>query len=196
MVTAHSDADAAVVERFSSTPFKVFSPPTRSRLTLPFSALLSDACLAAVTAYGGTTHPRYFCYALCRSIQRIGDSLKKDTSKGGKTGIQKALCSFFPCSPRGCYVRLNTRACARRWWRNKLTLHTIVRFLFRGAARDSNRWACNAHAPPRFSALHFFFFKVDSASASTASTTSRSSRRSSPPGSGAASTPRQSSCPT
>lgn len=40
------------------------------------------------------TQCRCLCFALClfRSIQRIGDSLKKDTSKGGKTGVFLMCC--------------------------------------------------------------------------------------------------------
>lgn len=45
------------------------------------------------------------CYAsgsslpVCRSIQRIGDSLKKDTSKGGKTG---ELCGGYCSRHKSC----------------------------------------------------------------------------------------------
>lgn len=50
----------------------------------------------SIWSWSASAHTMLF---LCRSIQRIGDSLKKDTSKGGKTGNEEdgpCFC-FHPC---------------------------------------------------------------------------------------------------
>lgn len=71
-------------------------------------ASLTSCVAVGVCYYACATHT-LLLLLLCRSIQRIGDSLKKDTSKGGKTGLRLGCRPLsIAISPAYTYLVLYT----------------------------------------------------------------------------------------